>query len=160
MGQRGPAKKPAAAHKRAGTYRGDRHATPELPVEAPDMPRGMPPAAQAAWKRIVPELHRAGFLAKVDREAVRQLCEAVADYERAEFAIAEYGLIVDHITTLDHVVKKLNPAWTAKRDSRAAIVSLLQKLGMTPSGRTGLAAKDDGGLPPELAAVLGVNLNN
>lgn len=159
MGSRGPAKKPAAAHKRRGTYREDRHKTAELKVEAPNMPRGMPKAAQAAWKRLVPPLKKAGFLAAVDGEALRQLCESIADYERAEKEIEEYGLLVSHTNTNGDEVVKLNPAWGAKRDSRVAIIALMRQLGMTPSGRTGLGGKDDGGLPPELAAILGCSLN-
>ena len=159
MGERGPAKKTAAAHKRAGTYRPDRHATPPLAPKTPAMPKGMPAAAQAAWKRIVPELGKGGFLAAVDGEALRQLCEAIADYERAEAEIEEYGLLVSHVNTSGAEVLKLNPAWSSKKDARLAIVSLLHRLGMTPSGRTGLGAKDNGGMSPELAAILGVSAN-
>jgi P27 family predicted phage terminase small subunit len=159
MGTRGPAKKPAAAHKRAGTYRKDRHASPALPTKAPPMPAGLPRAAADAWKRIVPTLDRAGYLAEVDAEALRMLCEAIADYEKAGAAITKYGLLVKHWNTAGSQVLKANPACTIRRDARAAIISLAQKFGMTPSGRTGLGEKDDDSLPPELAAVLGVHLN-
>ena len=96
MGTRGPAKKPAAVHKRAGTYRKDRHATPDVPSKTPPMPAGMPKAAADAWKRIVPTLERAGFLAEIDAEALRMLCEAIADYEAVlrqepQRAFALYG---------------------------------------------------------------------
>lgn len=159
MGTRGPAKKPAAQHKRAGTYRKDRHATPDLPAKSPAMPTGMTKGAGDAWKRIVPALETTGYLAEVDAEALRQLCEAIDDYQKAGAAITKHGLLVSHHTSDGRIVKRLNPAWTMRKDCRAAIISLAQKFGMTPSGRTGLGSKDDDSLPPELAAVLGVNLN-
>lgn len=159
MGERGPPKRPAAEHKRRGTYRGDRHAAPELPVATPAIPGGMPKAARDAWKRITPKLEAARLIADVDAEALRQLCEAVADYERAEKAIKDHGLLVSHTNTMGDDVLKLNPAWASKRDARTAIVSLLKQFGMTPSGRTGLGGKDDGGLSPELARILGISPN-
>lgn len=160
MGARGPAKRPAAEHKKRGTYRKDRHAEPEgVNPGAPEMPRGMSKVAQAAWKRIVPALVKAQLVAPVDQEALRQLCEAVSDYERAEKAIEKIGLLVPHTTTQGDLVVKLNPAWTSKHNSRTAIVALCQRFGMTPSGRTGLGTKEDAGLPAELAAILGVKTN-
>lgn len=160
MGTRGPAKRPAKEHKKRGTYRPDRHAEPEgVKVGEPFMPRGMPKLAQAAWKRIVPELVAAGLVARIDQEALRQLCEAIADYERAEDAISKVGLLVPHTTTQGDLILKLNPAWTTKHNSRTAIIALCQRFGMTPSGRTGLGTKKDEGMPAELAAILGVKTN-
>lgn len=134
MGQRGPAKKPAAQHKKSGTYRSDRHGSVDLRAELPVAPPDLMPAAAAQWAVIGRELADAGLISNVDRTAFRMLCESMAIYLEAMDEIQSKGMIAytDKGFPIQHpAVGIRNVAWTQ-------IVAACKQFGMTPSSRTGL----------------------
>jgi P27 family predicted phage terminase small subunit len=62
-----------------------------IPAHEPDMPKGMSALARAEWKRIVPELMKAGVLTRLDGSVLRLYCEAFADYIAARRTIQKEG---------------------------------------------------------------------
>lgn len=147
MGERGPAKKPAATHKRNGTFREDRHGGAQLPVKLPAPPRDMTKEAKKHWRAIGKQLERAGYVSEIDSVALRGLCEFFERYLQAKSHIDEHGLTVTHYFK-DGQKEVANPSVAIAKESWGEVVKLLKQFGMTPSSRTGLpvaesAAADD-----------------
>lgn len=136
MGDRGPAKIPAATHQKRGTFQPSRHATPSLPIEIPEMPLDLPPAAQAVWKNVTAKLFSAGLIADLDQMALRMLAESVWLYQESHDDIIAKGLTIS--TTNGNVVQ--NPSVGIRNKAWEQIVKLCKQFGMTPSARTGLPA--------------------
>lgn len=154
MGSRGPAKKPAAAHKRNGTYRPGKHGGPALKVEVPIAPPDLSPVAAAQWAVIGAELAAAGLIATIDRTAFRALCESIAVYLDAMDEIAKNGLI---IRVGKNKYPMQNPAVSIRNNTWTQIVTACKQFGMTPSSRTGLhveSKQDD----DDVSGILGLKV--
>jgi P27 family predicted phage terminase small subunit len=153
MGERGPAKKPAAAHKRNGTYRDDRHGGAKLPVRLPSAPRDMTASAKRHWQKNGKLLEEAGYVSEIDSLSLRLLCESVDQYLAALKHIGTYGLTV--VETFKHGEREvINPAVKIKASAWREIVMLCRQFGMTPSARTGLPSGETD-VGNDMASVLG-----
>lgn len=137
----GRPKKPANVHKGQGTYQPCRHGGPNLPVQIPDMPPDMGPAAQACWKQVTVELERAGLVGEIDQKALRLLCEEWEIYLEALDAIRDKGIVITNINK-NGSVTVINPAVRIRADVAKRIITLLKNFGMTPSARTGINFAD------------------
>lgn len=67
---------------------------PKPPPSRPRCPAWLPPAAKAAWRRIVPELDRLGLLTTLDREKLANLCVAIGQWEEVTQTIAATGYMI------------------------------------------------------------------
>jgi len=153
MGSRGPAKKPAAMHKRKGNYRPSRHGGPELKASLPIAPPDLSPTAAAQWAVIGNELAESGLISLVDRTAFRMLCESVAVYLEAMDEIKNKGMIAytEKGFPIQHpAVGIRNTAWTQ-------IIAACKQFGMTPSSRTGLHLETKQG-NDDVAEILGLRV--
>lgn len=137
MGQRGPAPKPAAARKKDGTFRADRHGVGSLPVEVPVAPADLAPRARAFWDVVTKELFEAGYIAKLDRQILRQAADSWAVYLEAMDSIEKKGVVVESVTKYG-VVLKANPACVIRDRADKQIKEVLTKFGMTPAARNNL----------------------
>ena len=105
MGARGPAPTPTAHLKARNSWRADERKNEPMDVSAsPDMPIGMPKAAQDHWRLIVPQLIARGTLSKVDLGMLAAMCCEWAEYIGAIQAIEKLkkskqtfkGHMIDH----------------------------------------------------------------
>lgn len=68
---------------------------PSVPVAAPPMPTCLSDEAVAEWERIVPDLLLLGLVSTLDGMALATYCEAVADWQRFRWRIAEMNAKAD-----------------------------------------------------------------
>ncbi|MGH7936119.1 MAG: phage terminase small subunit P27 family [Chthoniobacterales bacterium] len=114
---------------------------PSAQLGEPEMPRDLPKAAAAEWKRIVPELQILVVLATVDRAALAAYCHAFARWFEAEREVKRLGIVVEEPILImgeatDFVRYKKNPAVTISEGAMKIMKSFLVEFGMTPSSRS------------------------
>lgn len=129
------AKKPAALHKAAGNYRPSRHASPSLPIQAPEPPDDLSEGALSIWHILSGQLVAAGILSEIDGIAFRALVESVDLYRQAMQVIHDEGFTVK---TKHGLV--LNPAVRLRTTTWNEIVKLARQFGLTPAARTGMGS--------------------
>ena len=136
MGKRGPAPKPTAIKRIAGTYRPDRSAAnepqPEIPERTPSVPSHLSEAARAEWYRVAKELHGLGLLTRIDVTALAAYCETFATWVEALDKCREMGLIVKSPNGFPIQNPYLSVASQAEKRMR----QWLGEFGMTPSSRS------------------------
>jgi len=139
--------KPTALKKLQGNpgKRKLNNAEPKPELGIPEMPKDLPKAAAAEWRRIVPELAVLGVLTKVDRAALAAYCHAYARWFQAEREVRRHGIVVEEpvIITVDgeavetgYVRYKKNPAVTVSEAAMKIMKGFLVEFGMTPSSRS------------------------
>ena len=136
--KRGPKPKPTALKLIEGN-RGKRPINknePKPKLGQPKCPADLSEEARKEWHRIVPELHKIGMLALVDRAGLIVLCRAWGEYMEAELTINNPGF--KKITASKHGSQSMSP-WFRIRDSafnRYAKQSA--NFGLSPADRTRL----------------------
>lgn len=115
-----------------------------LAPKAPAPPRGLSRAAAAEWRRIVPELERAGVLAQVDRGILVAYCTAWAHMMEAEAMLQDAAVVHEG---RQGIVK--HPAWQVYREANRTLVAAAGQLYLTPVARLRIplapgAMSDDG----------------
>lgn len=103
-----------------------------LPPVAPAAPKGLTRAASAEWRRIVPELERAGVLSTIDRGILVAYCTAWGHMMEAEELLKAEG--VTHVRENDKVRAK-HPAWQIYREANRTLVAAARELYLTPTSR-------------------------
>ena len=120
-----------------------------LPPVAPDPPKGLSRLASAEWRRIVPELERAGVLSTVDRGILVAYVTAWGHMIEAEEILKREGLIRD---TKDGAAR--HPAWMVYREANRTMIAAATQLYLTPTARLRIplpaGAKDDDGSGDDL----------
>lgn len=99
------------------------------------MPRGMSQAARNIWHRIVADYGETGVLTRVDTDAFRVYCEAVARYQHAAQLLEKSGPLVRGARA-GELVK--NPLHQVVRDNADLVRAFARELGFTPSARSAL----------------------
>src|SRR5688572_23727734 len=136
MGRRGPAREPDAAKLRRGETRPSRlNGLEPLPRAGrmPTMPKGMDPAAQAAWRLVAREMRASGVITGADRHVMRSYCEAYArDLEAASLYAKASPIVNDR----GHLAK--NPQHQVVRDDADQVRLLARELGFSPAARANL----------------------
>lgn len=143
--------KPTAVRKLHGNAgkRALNEAEPIAPPGDPEMPKDLPKAAAAEWKRILPELRALGVLSTIDRAALAAYCHAYARWFEAERQIRRVGIVVREPVLHSGVVLKgivrlkKNPAVTVSEAAMKIMKSFLIEFGMTPAARSRLATNPD-----------------
>jgi len=122
---------------------------------------GLPAAAQAEWRSIVPHLLELGVLTKVDGKALAAYCCCYADWIWAEMECDKYGRMVDVLLT-SKVTGKIvetrrvkNPAFTIKAESLKQMKSFLIEFGLSPASRSRLKIEKPSEVDPMEAFLAG-----
>lgn len=153
MGERGPVAEPDNVRTLKGlpTLKdGEGRAVRRLvlPPKAPAPPGGMGAAAAAEWRRVVPELARAGVLATVDRGVLTAYCTAWGHMIDAQKILQKDGVVIDSKRGDGAPVK--HPAWQIYREANRTMLGAAAQCYLTPTARlrmpvaTGAAAIEDG----------------
>jgi P27 family predicted phage terminase small subunit len=95
------------------------------------MPPGMPAAARAEWRRVVPALVEMGVLARMDRSLLLRYCLAWADWCELTELLRTSGKLLRG--QKGNLVR--NPLWMMKRDAEQIVTDLARQLGLTPAAR-------------------------
>jgi P27 family predicted phage terminase small subunit len=103
-----------------------------VPANEPTMPTGMSALARAEWKRIVPELMKAGVLTRLDSQVLRLYCEAYADWITAKKTVKKEGRIYQ----MPNGMKRPHPAVAQCNAAERRMNGFLQQLACTPLART------------------------
>jgi P27 family predicted phage terminase small subunit len=142
MGRRGPRPKPAAEHKRRGSYRADRHGGGILTGEMPAKPEELSERASEEWDRLAPLMVEAGILHPRFQAAFAAYCECLAEYWAHKETIAEQGATI--VTQKGNLIQHPCVGMAGKCLDR--MVKLARELGLTPASATGLQpGKDEPG---------------
>jgi P27 family predicted phage terminase small subunit len=139
MGSRGPIPEPTARKRAKGVRPARINPSEPRPSRGPlEPPWELTEEAAAVWRRLVPDLARAGVITPWDLDLFVQYCElvpVVRDLQRA----LRLGVLVRG--RRDPLVP--SPAWRTYRDALALLRSLAQEYGLTPSARSGLHVPND-----------------
>ena len=137
MGRRGPRPVPTAQLRLVGSRELEtRHDEPQPELGAPKPPK-LDREAMSEWRRVVPELHRVGILALIDRGVLVGYCEAWSDYRDARIALHKSGPTY----LADNGTPKKHPNVSILNDSRRAFLQFAAELGLSPSARVRLTSK-------------------
>lgn len=139
MGTRGPIPTPdnvrelrgMKAYKHAGTPEGERTKRLVLEPTAPAPPKGLSRGASAEWRRVVPEMERAGVLNKVDRGVLAAYCTAWAHMIEAEEILKADGILTDGRDG----GKVRHPAWMVYREANRTMIAAARECYLTPTSR-------------------------
>jgi P27 family predicted phage terminase small subunit len=138
--------KPTALKELEGNqgHRKLNHAEPQPDKVAPEMPKGMPKAAQREWKKMERLLLKHGLLTEIDGKALAGYCLCQAIIEEAVREIKARGqYIVTHYQdkhTSEIIVGdvKSNPAVSDLNRALAQQKSFEIEFGLTPASRSKL----------------------
>ncbi len=102
----------------------------KLPTARPACPRWLDKEAKAEWRRVCPELVRAGTIALVDRGILAAYCSAFSLFRHCQEVLNEKGLTQEarHGTAPRPEVKMA-------REARQQIRALAAELGLSPKSR-------------------------
>lgn len=106
--------------------------------------------AEAIWRRLAPDLGRAGVLTPWDLDQFVRCCEAIVDARRAR-KMLEAGLLVRG--RRDGMVA--NPTWRIYREADAQQRAWAQEFGLTPSARSRLEVATEPVSPDQEEELLG-----
>lgn len=115
--------------------------------------------AQAAWRRVVPDLDRFGLLAHVDRDILVAYCTAWALQSEALKAVSRDGHIITQTitrkdgSTYEQVLR--HPALVTLAETRTELNRLRPELGLGPSSRSRLNLAAPEGADADEAAAFG-----
>ena len=140
----GPPPTPTNILKLRGSWRGKVNKNePKVDPERPVCPAWIDKTAKLWWREVVPQLHKMGVLAKIDRKALERTAKIYSRWRRMMDFIDEHGETYN-VKDAKGKVKYL------KRFPQVAIAAELDKelgrcyaeFGMTPSARSRIVASD------------------
>lgn len=136
MGERGPTPLPDNVRQLKGTKplkdsSGRKVKRLVLAPKAPAPPKGLSAAAAAEWRRVVPELERAGVLSTIDRGVLTAYVTAWAHLVEAENELREHGIV--HKNREGVIVK--SPAWQVWREANRTMILAARECYLTPTAR-------------------------
>jgi P27 family predicted phage terminase small subunit len=102
----------------------------------PDPPKHLGAKAKKEWKRITPELYRAGLLTKIDGPALASYCDAYAQWVESSDKLKKTGMLARGAKG-DPVI---NPYLKISNAAQERMKQLLVEFGMTPSSRSRVKA--------------------
>jgi len=96
-------------------------------------------AAEAHWQRITAEMRGRDILASANVHAIQRLVIAYLIYDRAARAVTEQGAVLKPKRGNPKSIARLNPHFTAMRESGSDAERIEAELGLSPRRRTGAA---------------------
>lgn len=142
MGRKpGPAPKPTALLKLAGTYRADRHGTaePAPPAAIPSCPKHLDRRAKVEWRRMCKQLELLGLITLLDRAALAAYCVSYSRWVEAEIRMQEHGPVVK--SPNGYPIQ--NPWLSISDKALDNMRKLLTEFGLTPSSRSRLSRESN-----------------
>lgn len=136
MGKRGPVPMPDNVRRLRGSKplrdaeTGEKVKRLVLAPVAPKPPPGLDRKAAAEWRRIVPELERAGVLAEVDRGALTAYVTSWSLMMTAYETVKKEGLFRE---TKDGVSR--HPSWIVYKEANRTMLASARELYLTPTAR-------------------------
>ncbi len=106
--------------------------TPSVPEYPP--PGDMSFRAQTKWNELIPRLMNLNLLRDTDLEALKMLCNAIADYDAAREHIEEHGRYYK-VTSKHGAYERRHPAVDDARTASALAIKIMESLGMTSGSR-------------------------
>lgn len=177
MGERGPAKKPAALRLLTGRAEGrdsggrEVELPPPFEREAPQPPGWLVGYGLEVWHRVTPELDRLQLIKIGDGEQLAVYCDQVARYAAAAADVNERGIVLEvpavtpevwdeqlrEWRKITYMRRTANPAVVIARNAAEAITRLAREFGLTPSSEGNLAGLD--GVPKASGAAENADSN-
>jgi P27 family predicted phage terminase small subunit len=109
----------------------------------PKPPADISDDARVVWNRFASFLHKNGVLTELDVLALRQLCEAYADYQRAKAVLEAFGShYYESVSREGSVMYRAHPAVADMKDADRRFKAWLAEFGATPSARSRVTAVD------------------
>ena len=105
---------------------------PTVSPDLPDCPATVKGDARKEWMRLVPELHRAGLLTRVDGVAFAAYCKIYVQWVATEKELVGQ----DRILMRPVGTPMINPLITLSHKLLDQLLRYLQEFGMTPSSRS------------------------
>ena len=130
MGERGPLPVPHARRRNKKPDPGR-----PVPVGKPNPPRILKGEALAEWKRIVPELERAGLLTLLDRALLTRYCVAWAQWREVQGVLTEQAAVIVVEKASGGSAQVRNPLWMVRNDLEQTLSDLQKALMLTPNSR-------------------------
>lgn len=140
MGARGPLPKSNVVRLREGNP--GKRLTPPQPKPrpvAPGCPAHLPAVAKTQWRKVVPELERAGLATAVDGPTLEVAFMAYALARKASAEMRD-GVVLDGRQPSKH------PAMQVFRDAAATYMAAAKSVGMTAESRQRMVAPE---VPPD-----------
>lgn len=103
---------------------------------APDPPSWLSAEGTRLWEQHAPDAHRHGALTSLDTMAFGLLCERLSDFLRYSEQVRREGAVV----AKEHYSGP-HPAAKLAADAAAAVVSLLDRMALSPKARAGIKLK-------------------
>lgn len=141
MAKPGTKPKPTELKRLTGNPGGRKlRSKPKLDNSAiPDPPDHLDLTAKKEWRRVAPQLHRAGLLYQVDAAALSAYCMAYSRWVQAEKKLQKNGLI--ELSPKGYPIQ--NPYLAIANKAMEQIRRFLTEFGMTPSSRDRFDIKSD-----------------
>ncbi len=142
MGTRGPQPTPTAQLKMRGSWLAKtRDDEPKPDAECPRCPAWLSPKAKAVWRRVVPQLHAIGMLARVDRDAMERYCATFILWRETMKALQTGGYVVPIRDEAGKVIDyKDRPEVGRVMRLGEQLNRMCREFGLTPAARAGMSA--------------------
>lgn len=151
MMKSGPKALPANVHRLRGNP--SKKSAGELvdevrpPIEIPDCPSHLLPAAKREWKRVTPLLEELGLVAKIDLAALAVYCQAYGRWRQAEEKIRELNRespleMPGLIEKTPSGYKQISVWLQISNRSVEQMYRFLCEFGMSPSARSRVTPSD------------------
>ena len=108
---------------------------PQPALGIPSRPEWLSPEAKREWRRVVPEPHRLGLLAKIDRALLASYCDCWGRYVEAVKDLRENGTTF----TTDKGYQGPRPSVGIAQKALQQMMQLSARFGFTPADRAKLA---------------------
>lgn len=119
-------------------------------VGAPRMPQGLPEAAKAVWRSLVPELEASGLLRRVDALALEMLCVAAARARQARRELERHVRRHKSVYTTGSMGQLVeHPALGTERAYAREIARWCERFGLDAAARSRLGLAGEAGRRPE-----------
>jgi P27 family predicted phage terminase small subunit len=104
----------------------------------PKMPKHLDAEARAMWRRVVPELYKAGVLVAIDADELAAMCSAWSAYRTATTTLEKDGRYL--VATNGAVYR--HPAVADQSRSLSMFLSCARRFGLDPDGRSRLVVPE------------------
>ena len=137
MSPAGRPRKPAAVHKREGTYRPavHDHDEPVFSKGSPTPPKCLSTEAKCEWKRLVPDLQKNGMYTAADRAIFAAYCQAWADYQSLT---VQLNALKSWTFESEKGYVGITPLVTARNKIWLVLKEAAGRFGFDPSSRAGM----------------------
>lgn len=146
-GLRGRPKKPEAWLRLMGCEKSlknrEKSPAPKPPESKLDAPAELVEPARGPWDEVVEAIRELGVESKTDRFAVELLAFAVSQHRRLAAWYVETGGVQEYVSEKGSTIRQPAPEFAMMTAFNKQIMSLIDRLGLSPAARERLTAKHD-----------------